>query len=354
MTTILTTTGISLYLNTKKKNEFKEPTEDQMRQYLRTNPKDASSEANSLIQMIKSGDSLIFFHTKAPNAVLSARLLRDYFENEGYKRPRLVELDFHSDAKQIETLGLRSLVNALIHEIRTAQRNSPDIIINATAGFKAQVVYSTMIGMLYQIPVKYIYEDFRNLMTFNPIALEWDTSIFLTYQDFFNWFDEEPRKLQDVEQWLKAIFEKEKVEALLEQPDADGDVFFSPMGQVLWEQFRREKEDALRAAWPPSAEIEDITSKITIGHHHKDKKGSATIEKFCLKLAEIDCVQAVICSHFENTVRSGIKNAYPNGIITLLWAGNEFAQNITVQTTAQGKPQTQKVAEKIKEILEKY
>lgn len=359
MATILTTTGISLYLNTAKNSNIKgrEPTEDEMRQYLRLDPQHASSEANSLLQIAKSGDYLVFFHTKDPRAIVSTRLLGDYFENKGYKSPGMVELDFLNDAQQIERVGLRSLVDALITEIRKAQRKSPgkppDIIINATAGYKAQVVYSTMVGMLYQIPVKYMYEDFKSVMTFNPIPLEWDTSIFLTYKSFFEWFDAELRKKQEVEQRLKGVFEREQVEALLEPPDADDYVCFSLMGQALWEQFRREEEDARNVDWPSSAGIEKIESKITLSDHNRDKKKSSNVEKFCLKIAALDYVKTVICSNFENTTKARIKQAYPNGVITLLWAGNNFAQNVIVQTTAQGKLQTLKVAEQIREILEK-
>jgi CRISPR/Cas system-associated protein Csm6 len=83
MTTILTTTGISLNSNTKRDFKADPPTDDQMRQYLRMNPKRASSEANSLLQMARQDDYLILLHTQTPEAIKCADLLRDYFHNEG-------------------------------------------------------------------------------------------------------------------------------------------------------------------------------------------------------------------------------------------------------------------------------
>ena len=79
-----------------------------------------------------------------------------------------------------------------------------------------------MIGMIYQVPVKYIHEEFRSLVTFNPIALEWDTSIFLTYEAFFKWVDAECRTRQEVESYLKGHPDRERIEALLTSPDSDG------------------------------------------------------------------------------------------------------------------------------------
>ena len=351
MATILTTTGLSLYQNAKREYQTNQPTDDQMRQYLRTNPDRASSEANSLLKFAKPDDDLVLLHTQTPDAIRCTSLLHDYFSSKGYKRIRLVQLEFKGDAQHIETTGLRSLIDALINEIEGAQRKQTDVVINATAGFKAQVVYSTMIGMIYQVPVKYIHEEFRSLVTFNPIALEWDTSIFLTYEAFFKWIDAEPRTCQEVESYLKGLPDRERIEALLTSPDADGLVYLSYMGEALRRKFQRETEEAELVAWPPSADIKNpkdkIASSLLHRSHHPIKGGLAA----CHKIAELDCVQAIIGGNFENTTNTRLK-VYPNGIILLLWADNEKAERLTIQTTAWGQPQTLKVAQKIKEILE--
>ncbi len=351
MATILTTTGLSLYQNAQREYQTNQPTDDQMRQYLRTNPDRASSEANSLLKFAKPDDDLVLLHTQTPDAIRCASLLRDYFYDKGYKRTRLVQLEFKGDAQHIETTGLRSLIDTLINEIEGAQRKQADVVINATAGFKAQVVYSTMIGMIYQVPVKYIHEEFRSLVTFNPIALEWDTSIFLTYETFFKWIEAELRTCQEVESYLKGHPDKERIEALLTPPDSDGLVYLSYMGEALRRKFQRETEEAELVAWPPSADIknpkEKIASSLLHRSHHPIKGGLAA----CLKIAELDCVQAIIGGHFENTTNTRLK-VYPNGSILLLWADNEKAERLIIQTTAWGQPQTLKVAQKIKELLE--
>lgn len=352
MTTILTTTGISLYINTKKNNEMKPPTDDQMRNYLRMEPKQASAEANSLLQIAQPDDHIVLIHTDTAQAKKCADLLGEFFNNKGFKHVRLESLQFQEDEQHIETLGLRSLVNTLIEEVEKAQRQQQDVIINATAGFKAQVVYSTMIGMIYHVPVKYMYETFQRIVTFQPIALDWDTSIFLNYNPLFQWLDDEPRSQQEVEPRLKGLLDRERVEALLTLPDKDGHMFLSPMGQALQRRFARETKEAEQASWPPSADIEKAEDKIAsslkkVKHHYPNHTLA-----FCQSVAQLDYVQDIIGGHFENTTQRRIKNFNENGVVQVLWADDQKAVNLTIQTTAHGRPQTRKVAEKIRELLE--
>ncbi len=352
MTTILTTTGISLYTNTGRKHSTKTPTDDQMRQYLRTNPKQASSEANSLLQMARPDDYLVLLHTQTLEAKKCVNLLRDYFRNEGYKHVRLVPLEFQSSPQYIETTGLRNLIDTLINEIEDAQRKHQEVVINATAGFKAQVVYSTMIGMIYHVPVKYIYEDFQSLVTFNPIAVDWDSSLFLNHDAFFQWVDAEPRTQGEVERYLQDYSDREQIKALLTAPDGDGFVFLSYMGDALRRKFRREIEEAALVEWPPASKVKNINDKIApsiLDQKHHSIKGDL---QTCYKIAAIDCVEAITGGFYENTTRTALKRVDDDGNILLLLADNEKARRITICTTARGKPQTLKVAQKIKEILE--
>ncbi len=210
-----------------------------------------------------------------------------------------------------------------------------------------------MIGMIYHVPVKYIYETFQRIVTFNPIALDWDTSLFLTYNWFFQWLDEEPRSQKEVEERLKALpdSEKEKIQSMLTAPDEKGDIFLSPMGEALRRRFAQETEEAEKVKWPPEVQVKNVRDKIAnsiVKHQHHYPKYT---EEICEKIAQLPWVQAVIGGNFENTTRSCIKGINEDGSIRLLWADDEKASNVIVQTTAQGRPQTRKVAEKIKEIL---
>jgi hypothetical protein len=108
--------------------------------------------------------------------------------NHGYK-----EILFSDQEQQIETAGIRSLLNALIEEIEQAKMADEEVVINTTPGFKLESAYSTIIGMVYQVPVKYIYELFRRVVTLTPIPIHWDSSLFFTYESFFLWITEDYR-----------------------------------------------------------------------------------------------------------------------------------------------------------------
>ncbi len=246
---------------------------------------------------------------------------------------------------------MRNFVNTFIDEIEKAKRNNQDVVINATPGFKLESGYSTLIGMLYQVPVKYIHEKFKRVVTFNPIALDWDTSLFLRYSWFFEWIDAEARSQTEVEERLKAIPEKEKIQSMLTLPDEHGDVFLSPMGNALQRRFKEQTEEAKEAPLPSEVQIENPDEKITsslknVAHHYPKNTLAA-----CNKIAQLPYVRTIIGGNFENTTRSAVKRVTEDGTILLLWADNDKAANLTIQTTAQGLPQTQKVAEKIKELL---
>ncbi len=357
MTTILTTTGISLYSNAKREYKTDSPTDEQMRRYLRAKPERASSEANSLLQIAQHDDHLVFLHTQTPEAQQCAALLSEYFLEEGYTQVRLVQLDFQGDAEHIETIGLRKLVDTLINEIEKAQRDrsasqNQQVVINATAGLKAQVVYSTMIGMIYHVPVKYIYEGFQRIVTFSPVALDWDISLFLNYDWFFKWLDAEPRTQKEVERYLEGFADRERIEALLTSPDKDGEVFLSPMGNALLRKFEDDTEKAAFVDWPPAADIENIEDKIASSllhrKHHVIKDGLSA----CYKIAALNYVKQIVGGHFENTTYTRLKPISTDGTLLLLWADDTKAERLTIYTTAKGYPQTLKVAERIKEILE--
>ena len=353
MTTIITTTGISLYANTDK-NVVKNPSDDQMRQYLRMHPERASAEANSLLQIAEPGDHLVFLHTATAQAERCAKLLKEFFENEGYNHShiRLVPLQFQEDEQYIESLGLRNLVNTVIAEIEKAQRSGQEVVINATPGFKLESGYSTIIGMLYHVPVRYIYEKFKRVVTLNPIALTWDTSLFLMYDWFFRWIDDVPRTQREVEEHLKEIPEKGAILSFLTLPDTNNEVFLSPLGEAFRKRFQQEPEEAELVDWPATAEEQDIDAKISssilrLKHHY-----TANILVACRKIAQLPWVEAIIGGHFEDTILTRIKQVSEDGMIRILWADNKKAANLSVQTTARNSAQTLKVANKIREILE--
>lgn len=353
-----------MYLNTKKSLEQKlqaknlQPTDDQMRQYLRQAPEVASAEANSILKMAEIGDKLVLLSTATPLAQRCVELLKSYFVKEGFPHTSVVNLQFEASEEHIEKQGIRNLISVLASQIAYEQKKNQEVIINATSGYKAQVVYSTVLGMLYQVPVQYIHEEFKRVVTFNPIALELDISIFINNFYFFKWIEDEQyaHSHNDVELQLNRLVyeedERARIRSFLEPADQSGEVLLSPMAFTLFKKAGEYREQAVDIPMPSPSGIIDIDKKISaslleLKHHYPDD-----ILVVCRKIANLDCVKLIHGEFFSGTTRSRMGTFNERGVIHLRWADNTKAGRLTIHTTAEGLPQTIKVRNQIQELLE--
>ncbi len=348
MTTILTTTGTSLLSNAVKalSKPSKDLTDEALHEYTVTNlPEEVSAETNSLLKIAQKSDEIVLLHTDTPEGKRCANVLDKYLRNRDWL-VRLREIPIKHDEAHFERQGLRSLVNILIEEINNAERQGQKVLINATGGFKAEIAYTTMVGMIFQIPVKYIYQGFSQAITFPALPVTWDTELLLTYENFFDWIDVEPRHQIAVDNRLKSIFDAERIRAFLLPPDTDGCIFLSPAGNILWQRVRQQRREAEEAVDPPASETpisQKISSSLKSVKHHYPK---GTLE-LAEKLATLATVEEITGGFFENTVTPRLKGVAEDGSVHILWADGEKATNLTIRTTARGQTQTLRVRDRI-------
>jgi putative CRISPR-associated protein (TIGR02619 family) len=355
MRTIITTTGTSLLGNAAKKlkKSFADITERDLSNVFEQMGTDkACAETNSLFKIADNQDRVILLHTSTPEGEQCAQAVAKKLAKENWRNIELRQLHLEDNEIQFERKGLRELVNTLVEIITIAQREQQEVIINATGGFKAEIAYTTMVGMIFQVPVKYIYLTFERPITFPVLPVSWNTELLIEYDDFFTWLDQEPRQNQDVQQRIGYLPDKDAILALLLPPDEDGEVFLSPAGQILWSRVNQQQESAETAPEPPASDIDNPQDKISssllgVKHHHP--KGTL---QFAQKLAALPAVESIIGGNFENTTDRRIKQIGDDGIIKLLWADNNKATNLLIQTTARGQAQTMKVASQIRLLLE--
>ncbi|HIK11560.1 MAG TPA: putative CRISPR-associated protein [Oscillatoriaceae cyanobacterium M33_DOE_052] len=349
MKTIITTTGTSLIGNVARhlKKEQKSVTDDELRHiFEQLQPAEASAETNSLLKIGTPEDEVVLLYTNTELGERCAKQVEFYLKGQGWQNTRSRKLSLEQDEAQFERKGLRELVDVLVDEIEKAERQKREVIINATGGFKAEIAYTTMVGMIFQVPVKYIYQFFNQPITFPILPVTWNIDLLLEYENFFEWIDETYRSYAEVEQRLKGIPDSDRVRALILPPDDEGYVYLSPAGNILWKRVQKQKEAADLELDPPASEVppqDKISSSIQkVKHHYPD----GTLQ-FALKLAELEPVEEIIGGHFEDTTLRRIKGAGEDGSIRLLWADNEKATNLTVRTTARGQAQTLRVCERL-------
>ena len=138
--------------------------------------------------------------------------------------------------------GLKSLVNTLIDEIRLAQQMGLEPIINATGGFKAEIAYATLVGLLFKVPVYYIHEIFQDVITMPVTPIDWDYLLLAEYKDFFEWIQKDYRRTEKVKRRLQGMPSRL---ALLLEDDPEGYTTLSPAGQVFYSAFEKELESSL-------------------------------------------------------------------------------------------------------------
>lgn len=139
----------------------------------------ASAELSSLLKddilKPKSEDSIFLVHTNTLMATACAEFIKKEMEKQGYQYIELKPLHGMSDVSGSDFYkkGLPNLIHTLVELINNAQ---PEFVLVPTGGYKAIIPYFVLIGILYKIPCRYIYEDSNNVIELPPLPLHADLS----------------------------------------------------------------------------------------------------------------------------------------------------------------------------------
>lgn len=241
MRTILITVGTSLLTNAQRHWQKQELSDQEIANYLsRTDPIRASAETNSLSRILREGDKLIFLHSQTEEGKFCADSLRRYYENQGYRSESQEIPDLTYTESRFKMRGLRSLVATLIERIRQERQAQREVLINATGGFKAEIAYATVVGLLFDVPVYYIHEAFRDIIQMPPTPIGWDYSLIAEHEEFFEWLNADLHSTNEVDNRLRGLPRAEEVHLLL--VEEEGFTFLSPTGEAFYEAYKARLE----------------------------------------------------------------------------------------------------------------
>lgn len=240
MRTVLTTVGTSLLTNFRCDRAISSdqlPSVDELRQYLAQTPAErASAETNSLMRLLQEDDYLVFLRSETPEGQRCTEALQHHYQRLGY-RCHVEEIpNLRYDAHQFKVRGLRALAATMARVVRQQKQQHRQVIINATGGFKAEIAYAVLIGQLFEVPVYYIHEAFRDIIEIPPLPVGWDYSLLVNYEDFFDWIEADLRSESEAHSWLQGL--PEAVRMLLSEEE--GYVMLSPAGEAYLEAYRFE------------------------------------------------------------------------------------------------------------------
>jgi hypothetical protein len=151
-----------------------------------------------------------------------------------------------------------------------------NVILNATAGFKSLVPYTTLVGLLFKVPVEYIFEMSSELITLPPLPVDFDQAFFARMEPILKRIDEKTSLPQ--EEVLDKITpeDRDTLLPLLEQ--ADGEFTLSALGTIVYERYKTVAQ-LLPSKRKPAEK--DHTRDLSQEPHR-----SSEFEEFKLKLAQ--------------------------------------------------------------------
>lgn len=249
MRTIISTVGKSLLGNASRKLQDNNLDIKKLTNFLRHGDDiKSSAESNSLSRLTENGDKLIFLHSSTEEGRLCAKSLVSYYANKGFETEEIEIEDLDYEESQFKMRGLRFLVENIIEIIENERGKNRKVLINATGGFKAEIAYATMIGLLLKVPVYYIHEVFNDIIEMPPSPINWDFSFIAEFEDFFNWINKDLRKTDEVDNKLNDIKNKLKSNYTLKNKgvndirmllaEEEGYTMLSPTGQTYFKSYK--------------------------------------------------------------------------------------------------------------------
>lgn len=233
---IISSVGTSLIVNLRKQQI--DPTDEKaVFNYMSEHTAPASAETNALSRVALTGDSLYFLASETAEGELCGRLLAEFYRAQGFVSEFRLIRGLSSQSAGFVQYGLRNYVQELSDIIIKAQRKGQAIEINNTGGFKAQIAYANVVGLIFRIPVFYIHENFKDIIYMPKTPIQWDMSLFYENEIFFEWLEADLRTHQDVKQRQES--HDERIQLLLDE-NADGYTYLSPLGLAYLSAFKDE------------------------------------------------------------------------------------------------------------------
>jgi|GEM_PF-1986335 len=213
-----------------------------------------SAEIKSLIKMdLDRDDQIILVSSDTIDGRLCAECVRDFLIENDLCCKDLIQIKEinglqATDGARFQREGLKNLFDYLL----TLEHQ--DIIFNPTGGYKSIVPYVTLMGMLFNKPVKYIHENSEDVLTLTGIPLIFNEDLIIRIENKL-------RKIEDetaisARDWQDGIdYHDRRFDCLIE---LDNDqVTLSGIGHFFWEKFKRDYPVELERDYRPASEKEN-------------------------------------------------------------------------------------------------
>ena len=201
-----------------------------------------SAEIKSLLKLKEEKNDNLDVYLLATDTVassLAAEIVKEILEGEENLKVHFnPEYDVIKDLQVEDTIsfvryGLANLINRIENIVCSYYGN---VVFNITGGYKGVIPYMTIMGIVNQCEIKYIYEDSEQLITIPQLPLRIDDTIFKGNYEIISSLENGIEHYNQIKKnQFKIINELEK-SGLIE---SDGDTaFLSPIGQILFRNYK--------------------------------------------------------------------------------------------------------------------
>lgn len=199
----------------------------------------ASAEINSLLKRgLTENDRIVFLSSDTDEgesvAYSIAKTLKRLKNCDTVvKRIKGLQTD---NREKFDREGIPNLTNAIITEIEN-NRYSFNIVLNATAGFKATVPYLTFIGMIFHLPICYIFERSESIIELPPIPIEFDLDRLRQLEPVIDSIMNDYMPIKEFQEKTGLSY-NELTEALNDVLlEEDGYITLRPTGRILYQKY---------------------------------------------------------------------------------------------------------------------
>lgn len=287
-------------------------------------------------EKITALDNIIFLVSDTEDGRATGEVLCRYYNDSRYNISGRKDFAVYEvidklndyEPAAFKNIGLRNLVKKISDRVMIHGKDK--IIINATGGYKAQILFAGVVGQSLGIPVYYLFEKFNEIIELPPQPISFDPEFWLDNQDVFFALEKSGYVGSDFdEKWFNN--KDPRFESLLTIEIENNRIFLmlSPTGEIFHQMFLL-KYHQNNSSLPKQTGRKE---KPHIGDHHMPRGIYDYLEKltgyfpFIVKCSTISLNKGTATNLF--TLKSHNNRKEIIGSYT-----NEYTVNFIIQTTS--------------------
>ncbi|MEI7556911.1 putative CRISPR-associated protein [Candidatus Chlorohelix sp.] len=302
-----------------------------------------SAEIKSLLSAeIAASDEVVLLHSDNKLGQVCAEMLKEILELDKWVGcsvdvRRISDLQVQN-FERMNKKGIRNLYEVVIGLIKAkGGEYNKNIILNITGGYKVVVPYLTILGMLYNFKIIYIFENSNELITLPALPIKYDEELLLSAEEFLKKLfadgllpaDTFPKYLeQRRDEYIPAII-----------IESDGELMLSAFGELLYQRFVQDYPEDL-----PKCKEKPEEKRLAF----KDGEDKPPIVALARRLILSPFVCEIVNSipfHPGEINRIRPNQNFENGLVEIVLPKTDKGLGMVIRTTGRNPAETKQIAD---------